>query len=559
MRSTSQLAMTPLWQILPENMPLEERVKLTYARCKSVVHHFNLTAEDVLNVSLRYWEFHSDPILVMDSSVGTILTIHFNLCLGTLAMYLDSRPDLKQTIERLLRFEWNGQYCLTELGHGLDVINMETTATLLPSGEFELHTPVAHAAKFMPPTSPSGLPCVSIVHARLFVEGEDRGPKVFLVKLHDGKTMNEGIISKVLSPRDGARPVKHCLTCFRNVCLPASALLGSLDRPRDLRAAFFFNISRVISGTLSMGSLGVSSMRISSYIAAKYSLRRRVVDSCTKQPREIMSFVTQYTPILSAISQTLVLAVFAEKSRDLYVLAGDLTLKHFIAAIFKTTVMKLTATVTLNLGMRCGAQGLSEVNQLSVLNADMRGAAIAEGDILGISIRFAIELVLGRLAPPSTPFPNSLLFKHERGLLTTLRARLASFPDHRSTSAERALLPNCQPLIEAIGLRLAYDAAQERNLEPTVVDMFVASAIADDPAWFLDNEKLSREKLVEMEVDAASALLPQLDQLLEQLDVETYATAPIVSNQRWDRYVQSLETHGETCDSFGDYEYHSKL
>lgn len=123
MRSTSQLATTPLWQILPENLPLEERVRLTYARCKSVVQHFStcelfwrylecsllhkdLTAEDVLNVSPRYWEFHSDPILVMDVSVATILTIHFNLCVGTLAMYLDSRPDLRQTIDRLLKFEW---------------------------------------------------------------------------------------------------------------------------------------------------------------------------------------------------------------------------------------------------------------------------------------------------------------------------------------------------------------------------------------------------------------------------------------------------------------------
>lgn len=172
---------------------------------------------------------------------------------------------------------------------------------------------------------------------------------------------------------------------------------------------------------------------------------------------------------------------------------------------------------------------------------------------------FAIELLLGRLSPPSTPFFNSLLCKHERGLLTALRAKLALFPDHRSIAAERVLLPNCQPLIEAIGLRLAYDAARERNLDPTVVDMFVASAIADDPAWFLENAKLSRERQIGMEVDAASALLPRLDQLLEQLDVEKYAIAPIVSNQRWDRYVESLETHGEACDSFGAYEHLSKL
>ena len=37
---------------------------------------------------------------------------------------------------------------LTELGHGLDVINIETTATLLPSGEFLLHSPTAASAKY---------------------------------------------------------------------------------------------------------------------------------------------------------------------------------------------------------------------------------------------------------------------------------------------------------------------------------------------------------------------------------------------------------------------------
>lgn len=50
----------------------------------------------------------------------------------------------------------------------------------------------------MPPTAPSGIPCVSIVHARLFVDGKDHGPKVFLVKLHDGKKMNVGVISRLV-------------------------------------------------------------------------------------------------------------------------------------------------------------------------------------------------------------------------------------------------------------------------------------------------------------------------------------------------------------------------
>lgn len=39
------------------------------------------------------------------------------------------------------------QYMLTEVGHGLDARNLETTATLLPNGDFDLHTPNSNAAK----------------------------------------------------------------------------------------------------------------------------------------------------------------------------------------------------------------------------------------------------------------------------------------------------------------------------------------------------------------------------------------------------------------------------
>lgn len=41
----------------------------------------------------------------------------------------------------------SGQFCLTEVGHGIDAIHLETTATLLDNGEFELDTPNERAAK----------------------------------------------------------------------------------------------------------------------------------------------------------------------------------------------------------------------------------------------------------------------------------------------------------------------------------------------------------------------------------------------------------------------------
>jgi acyl-CoA oxidase len=85
---------------------------------------------------------------------------------------------------------------MTEVGHGLDAMNLETTATLLPDGSFELNTPHELAAKYMPPTTPAGLPCTAVVFARAIVQGEDRGIKPFLVALNDGINMCRGVESK---------------------------------------------------------------------------------------------------------------------------------------------------------------------------------------------------------------------------------------------------------------------------------------------------------------------------------------------------------------------------
>ena len=42
---------------------------------------------------------------MLDGSVATLLTIHYNLCLGTIAMYLKTRLDLQPIVDKLLSFE----------------------------------------------------------------------------------------------------------------------------------------------------------------------------------------------------------------------------------------------------------------------------------------------------------------------------------------------------------------------------------------------------------------------------------------------------------------------
>lgn len=63
------------------------------------------TLDDVLQMNGKLWDLHADPISSIDAATTTILTIHYNLALGTLGPILATRPDLAPLIQKLLKFE----------------------------------------------------------------------------------------------------------------------------------------------------------------------------------------------------------------------------------------------------------------------------------------------------------------------------------------------------------------------------------------------------------------------------------------------------------------------
>ena len=105
--------------------------------------------EDISLLTEKFWDCHSDPILLHNNAATTLLTIHLNLVIGTLSRYVQGRDDLWPLINDLLSFHKLGQFLLTEQGHGLDAKNLETTATWLPTGGFCLDTPSPQAVKYI--------------------------------------------------------------------------------------------------------------------------------------------------------------------------------------------------------------------------------------------------------------------------------------------------------------------------------------------------------------------------------------------------------------------------
>lgn len=171
----------------------------------------------------------------------------------------------------------------------------------------------------------------------------------------------------------------------------------------------------------------------------------------------------------------------------------------------------------------------------------MRGIALAEGDMLSLSIRLASELLSGRYAMPPPADPSSLLARHEAGLYDEARAVVLTLAEtQRSEEFTRLVLPLCQPLIEAIGHRMAYEAAVRANVDADVIALYVAGALQYDASWYVEHLGITRRQMAEMEDRALSATFPRLEDLLEQTGAGPYCTAPIISDESWAGFVENL-------------------
>lgn len=322
-------------------------------------------------------------------SVTTILSIHWNLCIGTIGRFARQRPQLTKLLRDLESFNICGEYLLTEISHGLDAKNLETTATLQPDGSFRLHTPNPGAAKIMPPTTPwAGIPRVGIVFARLLANDVDCGVKPFIVSLCDDTQMAPGVTSRPLPQKCGSKALDHAVTTFNQVRLGPDSLLGSPDLSPDKRTDFMDQIWRVSVGTLSLSMVNIPALRQAAFIAGTYSLRRHVGGNVPGQRVPIISFSTQYRPILNALAQAAVFDAFADDAIDMFVNQGLAPgARHGVAACFKATVSAATQTTLAELADRCGWQGLFGYNRIIEMALSLRGNGIAEGDYTVLCIR----------------------------------------------------------------------------------------------------------------------------------------------------------------------------
>jgi len=156
----------------------------------------------------------------------------------------------------------------------------------------------------------------------------------------------------------------------------------------------------------------------------------------------------------------------------------------------------------------------------------------------------APELILGRYFLPPPSHPESYLARHESGALNECRALLAELGGkHRSAEFNNIVLPRCLPLVEAIGFRMAWEAALSHGVPQVLIRLYEICAIGSDLPWYMENADISRDSFARDEVSALSAVLADLDALVDGTQVGSSAVTAMLSDESWAHLVSTLPLH----------------
>lgn len=169
----------------------------------------------------------------------------------------------------------------------------------------------------------------------------------------------------------------------------------------------------------------------------------------------------------------------------------------------------------------------------------------------------ASEILGKKCSIPEPEFGDSPLALHERGLFREAEGLLhdmGGYEQHRAAAFNKRILPICRSLVEAIGCRMAFEAAQRYKVSPLVVRLYELLSMSADLSWYVENGVTTRALFAESLTIAYDTALPVF-LALEDANKETaFITAPIMTEKAWSTFINGLPRfeslkNGSACSS----------
>ncbi|TSD99561.1 acyl-CoA oxidase [Skermania sp. ID1734] len=189
-------------------------------------------------------------------------------------------------VKPLIDLDLLGCFAMTEMGHGSDVQELETTATYDPATEeFVIHSPTPSSTKAYIGGAAEHAR-MAAVFAQLISNGEGHGVHCFVVPIRDehGNDLL-GVTTSDHGYKGGLPGVDNGRISFNQVRIPRDNLLnryadvaadGTYSSPiENPNRRFFTMVGTLVRGRVTVGGSAAAAARVALAIATRYALQRR--------------------------------------------------------------------------------------------------------------------------------------------------------------------------------------------------------------------------------------------------------------------------------------------
>ncbi len=289
-----------------------------------------------------------------------------------------------------------GCFAMTEIGHGSNVKDIETTAIYDPLTQtFEIHSPTQSAGKtYIGNAALHGR--AATVFAQLLVNGEHHGVHAFVVPLRN----SEGFLLPGVRIEDnglkvGLNGVDNGRIWFDHVRIPREDMLdrfatvsvdGRYASPiANQSARFFTMLGTLVGGRVSIASSGNTAAKSALAIAIRYAARRRQFTGGKNTTETLLlDYPTHQRRLMPRLANVYALhfairnlgEVYAQPNRDE---KATRALEALAAGIKAWSTWNATATIQ-TCRECCGGEGYIAANRFAALKADSDIFTTFEGD-----------------------------------------------------------------------------------------------------------------------------------------------------------------------------------
>ncbi|KAM0786049.1 hypothetical protein ACM66B_006860 [Microbotryomycetes sp. NB124-2] len=372
-------------------------------------------------------------------------------------------------MQKCLNHEIIGCYMQTELGHGSNVQQLETTATYDPkTQEFVLNSPTISSTKWWI----GALGIISthgVVQARLKIDGKDYGPHLFIIQLRslDDHSLMPGIEAGEIGPKvhGGMAAVDNGWARFNNVRIPRDQMLnrfskvspeGKYSKPPHDKIAFG---GMVFIRAQMIGNLAWRLAKAVTISTRYLHTRRQFADPDLKQgqpgfgvERQVITYPGVYMRVLPQIARAYVFITIGKDMADLYqsmaakLVEGDVTLMaetHAVSSGLKSYVSTAVVEGIEVVRRAMGGHGFLDANGVGKIYATELPSVTYEGDnyILHLQVvRAALKTLAGIRADSKYPLSPSSAYFGSVSPLPKLPYQSLSVDDWRTPSIQLQLI-----------------------------------------------------------------------------------------------------------------------